>query len=377
MARDENFPVAFLLAPRAVRADMAAIYRFCRATDDLGDEGPGDPADRLEALDAWEAGLLAAVEGRDAPGPLSGAAAVIARRRLPLDPFLRLIEANRIDQRRARWDTHAELLEYCRHSATPVGEMVLGVLGHRDAWRIGLSDATCAGLQLVNFWQDIARDLRDRDRIYLPQEAMERFGVVEDDLRRPVASPAVRALVAEQVGLARALLIAGEPLYRLVRRRVALDVRMFSIGGLALCDAIARQDHDTLARRPAPGARRPGPHRRDRDPPARGRPAMTNEEAYAFCRAVARAQARNFYYGFVLLPPERRAGIYAAYAFSRRADDSVDEGGSTERRVAAVAGLRRDLDACVAGTAPADDPVLVALSDAIRRFSIRAAISTR
>lgn len=97
---------------------------------------------------------------------------------------------------------------------------------------------------------------------------------------------------------------------------------------------------------------------------------MTTEEAYAFCRAVARAEARNFYYGFVLLPPERRAGIYAAYAFSRRADDSVDEGGTTERRVAAVAGLRRDLDACVAGTAPAGDPVLVALSDAIRRFAI-------
>ena len=254
MARDENFPVAFLLAGRAVRSDMAAVYDFCRATDDLGDEGAGSPAARLEELDAWEAVLLGAVEGRGAPEPLAGAAAVIARRRLPLDPFLRLIEANRMDQRRARWDTHAELLEYCRHSATPVGEMVLGVLGYRDAWRIGLSDATCAGLQLVNFWQDIARDLRDRDRIYVPREAMERFGVAEDDLRRPVASPAVRALVAEQVGLARALLVAGEPLHRLVPRRVALDMRMFSVGGLALCDAIARQDHDTLARRPAPGA---------------------------------------------------------------------------------------------------------------------------
>ncbi len=97
---------------------------------------------------------------------------------------------------------------------------------------------------------------------------------------------------------------------------------------------------------------------------------MTTDEAYAFCRAVARTQARNFYYGFVLLPPERRAGIYAAYAFSRRADDSVDEGGSTERRVAAVARLRGELDACAAGTAPPDDPVLVALSDTMRRFSI-------
>ncbi len=254
MARDENFPVAFLLAPRAVRADMAAVYRFCRATDDIGDEGTDGPARRLDALDAWEAGLLDAVEGRAAPAALTGAAEVIARRGMTLDPFLRLIEANRMDQRRSRWDTHAELVEYCRHSATPVGEMVLGVLGHRDAWRIAMSDDTCTGLQLINFWQDIARDLRDRDRIYLPGEAMERFGVGEDDLRRPAASAAVRALVAEQVGIARDLLLAGEPLYRFVPRRVALDMRMFSVGGLALCAAIERQDHDTLARRPAPGA---------------------------------------------------------------------------------------------------------------------------
>lgn len=97
---------------------------------------------------------------------------------------------------------------------------------------------------------------------------------------------------------------------------------------------------------------------------------MTLEEAYDRCRAIARAEARNFYYGFVLLPPERRAGIYAAYAFSRRADDSVDEGGSDERRTAAVAALRRDLDACVAARPPADDPVLVALADTISRFAI-------
>ncbi len=97
---------------------------------------------------------------------------------------------------------------------------------------------------------------------------------------------------------------------------------------------------------------------------------MTPEEAYGHCRAIARAEARNFYYGFILLAPERRAGIYAAYAFSRRADDSVDEGGTTEARVRAVAALRRDLDACVAGTPPPGDPVLLALADTIHRFSI-------
>ncbi len=255
-AHDENFPVAFLRAPRDVRADMGTIYAFCRTTDDLGDEGPGGPAERLADLDRWESDLMRAVEdGGGGPG-LAGAVAELAMRRdIPPTVFTRLIEANRMDQRRARWDTRAELIDYCRHSATPVGEMVLGVLGHRDRWRIGMSDDTCIGLQLVNFWQDIARDLRDRDRVYLPREAMDAHGVTDDDLRRPVASPAVRTLVAEEVGRARAHLEAGAPLHRFVPPRVSLDLRMFTAAGIALCDAIARRDHDTLSGRPAPGRR--------------------------------------------------------------------------------------------------------------------------
>jgi squalene synthase HpnC len=252
-AHDENFPVAFLLAPADVRADMRAVYAFCRATDDLGDEGAGGPEARLRALDAWEENLRRAVAGGGDDPRLHALADAMARRGIGLDPFRRLIEANRMDQRRSRWDTHEELLEYCRHSATPVGEMVLGVLGYRDEWRRAMSDATCIGLQLVNFWQDIARDLRDRDRIYLPREDMARFGVTEDDLRRATASAQVRALVAFEVSRARSYLLRGAPLYRVVPRRVAIDIRMFSAGGLALCDAIARQDHDTLRRRPAPG----------------------------------------------------------------------------------------------------------------------------
>lgn len=253
-AHDENFPVAFLLAPRDVRADMRAVYAFCRATDDLGDEGPGGAGERTAALDAWEDDLRRAAAG-DEPGDprLAALALAMARRDLPLDPFVRLIEANRMDQRRSRWDTRDELLDYCRHSATPVGEMVLGVLGYRDPWRRGMSDATCTGLQLVNFWQDIARDLRDRDRVYLPRQDMDDAGVTEDDLRRAPAGEAVRALVEREVGWARALLLQGEPLHRVVPRRVALDLRMFSAGGLALCDAIAAQGYDTLSRRPAPG----------------------------------------------------------------------------------------------------------------------------
>jgi phytoene/squalene synthetase len=140
-AHDENFPVAFRLAPGDVRADMGTVYAFCRATDDIGDEGSAGPAERLEALGRWEADL------RARRGDLPAVVADLAeRRQIPLSVFARLIEANRMDQRRSRWDTRTELIDYCRHSATPVGEMVLGVLGYRDPWRIGMSDETCIGL---------------------------------------------------------------------------------------------------------------------------------------------------------------------------------------------------------------------------------------
>lgn len=246
--------MAFLLAPRDVREDMRAVYRFCRHTDDLGDEGSGSPAERLAALDRWEQQTLETFAGAPGHPVLRPLALAIARRGLTDAPFLALIEANRIDQRQSRFDTYDELLHYCRHSATPVGRMVLGVLGYAgDEWRGGYSDATCIGLQLVNFWQDIARDLRERGRVYLPREDMERFGVGEPDLRRPRASVAVTELIRFQVARARGWFHAGQPLGRLVPPRVALDVRMFNAAGVALCDAIAAQGHDTLRRRPAPG----------------------------------------------------------------------------------------------------------------------------
>ncbi|MCU0307440.1 MAG: squalene synthase HpnC [Thermoleophilia bacterium] len=252
---DENFPVAFALAPRDVRADMRAVYAFCRGTDDLGDDPAATPAARLAALGAWERDLLRCWDGEPEDPRLRALAVAVGRRRLDPDPFLRLIEANRMDQHTTRWETHEDLIHYCAHSATPVGRMVLGVLGYRDPWRTALSDATCEGLQLVNFWQDVRRDLVERDRIYLPREDMDALGVREADLRRATATPAVRELIAISVGRARDRLLTGAPLWRFVPRRVALDLRLFSAGGLWVCDAIARQGYDTLASRPAPGRR--------------------------------------------------------------------------------------------------------------------------
>ena len=252
---DENFPVAFLLLPRELRADMRAIYAFCRGVDDIGDEPnvSSTPLERLAALDAFEVDLHRCWDGEPHDSRLQALTHTIRRHRMEPDPFLRLIEANRMDQRHPRWETFGELIHYCHHSATPVGRMVLEVLGQRGASRFGLSDHTCIGLQLVNFWQDIRRDLEERGRIYLPAEDMARFGVVEADLGQPWAGARVRELVAFEVARARAELIAGAPLWRLVPWRARLDIRMFSAGGLAVCDAIARQGYDTLSRRPAPG----------------------------------------------------------------------------------------------------------------------------
>ncbi len=252
---DENFPVAFLLAPAPVRADMRAVYAWCRVTDDIGDAGIASPDERLQALDAWEAALGRAVDGHGDDPVLVAVADVIRRRGLPMDLFARLVEANRMDQRISRWQSHEDLLHYCAHSATPVGRMVLGVLGIDDAARGALSDATCEGLQLVNFWQDIRRDLDERDRVYLPVEDMALFGVEVDDLRAASASPALRELIRMEVGRARARLVAGAPLRGMVPRRVRVDIGMFTAGGLWVCDHIARQGYDTIARRPSPGAR--------------------------------------------------------------------------------------------------------------------------
>ncbi len=247
---DENFPVLFALLPRELRMDMRALYAFCRTVDDLGDAATGD---RMMLLDGFADDLREVWHGRPEHPVLLALIPTVRRHGLDPEQFERLIEANRMDQRCRRWETHGDLLEYCRHSATPVGRLVLAVLGVHNTAATALSDHVCIGLQLVNFWQDIARDLADNDRVYLPVQDMERFGVDEDDLRATRAAPPVRRLVEVEVERARAHLVAGSPLVGMVPRRARLDIRMFIAGGLAVCDAIARQGYDTLASRPAPG----------------------------------------------------------------------------------------------------------------------------
>ena len=256
----ENFTVVSWLLPRPVRPAFHAVYAFCRLTDDLGDEAPGE---RLSALDAWEGGLGRALAGEppalpagfpapDAGAVLTALADVTARYGVPPEQYERLIEANRMDQGSGRFATYADLLRYCERSATPVGRTVLALLGEASPENLRLSDATCTALQLANFWQDVARD-HAKGRIYLPGEDMARFGVSEADIAAGRATPAFRALLAFEVERTRALFAEGLPLARRLGGRARLDVILFSKGGIAVLDAIEAQWFDVLASRPTVG----------------------------------------------------------------------------------------------------------------------------
>ena len=248
-ARTENFPVASLLVPRAYRPHHRAIYGFARLVDILGDEYEGD---RLAALDELEAQVDACYEGSPTWEVMRELRPTIRACALPREPFLQLIEANRIDQRISEYAKWADLKHYCVHSADPVGRLVLGVLGRAEAELVTLSDDVCTGLQLVNFLQDVPRDFA-LGRVYLPADDRARFGVTALD--RP--SPELRALLEFEADRARGLLASGPELGRkLGGGRVGRAVALFARGGLAALEALDRADWDIFNARPRPSRAR-------------------------------------------------------------------------------------------------------------------------
>jgi squalene synthase HpnC len=247
-AHYENFSVATWLTPRPLRPAFQSIYAFCRWSDDLGDE-VGDPAHALELLQWWRDELRAMYAGQARHPVMIALAETVAEFAIPIAPFEALISAFEQDQAVTEYATYAQLLEYCTRSANPVGHLVLYLARSYDDDNARLADFTCTGLQLANFWQDVARDLAI-GRIYLPREDRERFEVGEDDLRGLRFTPAFAALLAFEVQRARALLDAGRALVPRMSRVLAIDVDLFSRGGLAILDRIATQGYDVLTRRP-------------------------------------------------------------------------------------------------------------------------------
>ena len=243
-ARGENFPVASLLAPRGARPHLRAIYGFARLVDNLGDEAAGDRGALLDELERE-------LEGPPRTEIMRRLHTTIAACGLPLEPFRRLIEANRIDQRRSRYETWEDVREYCTYSADPVGRLVLGVYGRANEPELdALSDDVCTGLQLVNFLQDPPRDLA-LGRVYLPLEDLRRFGVEDEELAGPLTDSVADLLRFEAVR-ARALLQSGLPLADALGGRPGLSVALYARGGLAALDALARAGWDVFTRRPAP-----------------------------------------------------------------------------------------------------------------------------
>ena len=245
----ENFHVVSILLPRGLRQDFFNVYAFCRWADDLGDE-IGDPAESERLLIWWGGQLAAMYEGRATHPVFAALQKTKERHSLPIEPFQDLIHAFRQDQKVSRYETREELLEYCRCSANPVGRLVLYLCGYADQERRRLSDATCTALQLANFWQDVAVDL-EKGRLYIPLEDLRAHGGLVEDVVGRRATPAFRATMREVVSWARGFFLEGLPLARMVDRRLAVDIELFSRGGMMVLDKIEAADYDVLSRRPA------------------------------------------------------------------------------------------------------------------------------
>ncbi len=260
----ENFPVASILLPAAMRPHIAAIYAFARAADDFADEGDLPPADRLALLDDWGARLSASVGGTGgifpnpesrAPNPERDAIFLalghtIRSCSLPVGLFEDLLSAFRQDVVTTRYATWAEVMDYCRRSANPVGRLVLRVAGREDPHLDSASDAVCTALQLTNFWQDLERDWR-KGRLYVPREERERLGARDADLDARVMSAAWRGVLSEMAARTRRLFAEGRGVCDGLSGRLRYELRLTWLGGMRILDRLEQAGFDVFTARPA------------------------------------------------------------------------------------------------------------------------------
>lgn len=246
----ENFPVASILMPRRLRKPVAAIYHFARAADDIADEGELPDEERLAQLDAFRA-ELARIEANGTPlTPLfQNLAAVIKEHVLPIQPFYDLLDAFSQDVVQKRYANFDELLDYCRRSANPVGTLLLHLYGEATPVNIKHSDAICTSLQLINFWQDVAKDYAI-GRIYLPLDELAQYGVSEGQIARGIVDDAWRSLMRFQVERARAMMLSGAPLGSILTGRIGMEMRMIIAGGLRILSKLEAVHFDMFNRRP-------------------------------------------------------------------------------------------------------------------------------
>jgi squalene synthase HpnC len=244
----ENFHVVSFLLPKRLHQDFFNVYAYCRWADDLGDE-IGDPAESLRLLQWWRGQLEDMYAGRASHPVLVALAGTVREHAIPREPFANLVTAFEQDQTVGRYQDWDDLFGYCRNSANPVGRLVLYLCGYWDGDRQRLSDATCTALQLANFWQDVTVDWR-KNRVYMPLTVLERHGCTVEDVAERRFSAGFRGAMRECVAKARELFREGLPLVGMVDRRLALDLDLFSRGGMRVLDKIESLDYNVLYARP-------------------------------------------------------------------------------------------------------------------------------
>ncbi|MGA8036469.1 MAG: squalene synthase HpnC [Candidatus Acidiferrales bacterium] len=411
----ENFNVVTRLLPKELHQHFYNVYAYCRWSDDLGDE-VASPARAVELLDAWEDELKLIYAGGSGPSHpvLIALSQTIRAKSVPITPFSDLLKAFRQDQTVRRYQTWADVFDYCVYSANPVGRLVLYLCGYRDEARQKLSDDTCTALQLANFWQDVSRDL-EKGRIYIPLEALAKHRLTEGDIVNQRFDARYVALMKDLIARTRELFYRGMPLSDTVAPFLRVDLEMFSRGGLAILDAIESSGYDSLNRRPSLSkwtqAKLLGRTLIAKTFAAKSEPApvtpidssalhvaslgdasaIRNEsanndvatrrvsshepyslavrESYAECNRIARASRSSFYLAFYGLRKEKRNALCSLYAFMRLIDDVSDEAGDLESKRQGLARWRAMLDEAVDGRTSAH-PVLPALADTITRFAV-------
>jgi len=245
----ENFSVASWFLPKRLRQHFFNVYAYCRISDDLGDE-VGDTKASLALLDQWQCELDACYDGSPKHPVFVALAETVRQFDIPKREFSDLLTAFRQDQTVTRFETFDDVLHYCHYSANPVGHLVLYLCGYRDPERQALSDFTCTALQLANFWQDVSVDY-EKGRVYLPLEDLRRFGVSENDIAKRQNTPALCSMMQFEVERTRDWFHRGLPLVGKVDRELAIDLDLFTRGGLEILNAIEKQRYAVLGNRPA------------------------------------------------------------------------------------------------------------------------------
>ena len=245
----ENFPVGSFLLPKEFREPIRLVYAFARVADDIADEGNDSKETRLQRLDEWEGEFRRMLAGDTRISFFQELEETANKYEIPSSLFFELIEAFRMDAGGRDYSTFEDLLFYCRHSANPVGRILLHILNCANDETGKFSDTICTALQLTNFWQDLSIDIK-RNRVYIPHEDFERFGLTADDLKSDVGTDAIRPLLKFQVERTKKLFLGGRPLFRLIDKRFALELRLTYHGGMRMLEKVEHLAYDTLHHRP-------------------------------------------------------------------------------------------------------------------------------